>query len=167
MAEKPFTLEQFDKMVLNRQAAWWQMTLPKGTVTFGDAKTEMLGRRASDFKHYEDFTNLLHPEDHPYAMKAMQKHLDGEEDLYEVWYRIQHKDGQYVAFYDCGQIVEKKDNAITVMGFVMKVDTFKDLMEQMKDFKKLILDGSPSMYRPGPLDTEITASIPTPKPPPL
>lgn len=121
------------------------MDLPSGDVIFGDAKAKMLGYPEENFKSYNDFTNIVHPEDHNKSMVAMQEHLDGKKDLYEVLYRIRHKNGEYIKFYDCGKITNKKGENITVMGFVLKVENEKDTKEKTRVFKELIMSGSPSV----------------------
>ena len=121
------------------------MDLPSGDVIFGDAKAKMLGYPEEKFKSYNDFTNIVHPEDHDKSMVAMQEHLDGKKDLYEVIYRIRHKNGEYIKFYDCGKNKKKKGENITVMGLVLKVENEKDTKEKTRVFKELIMSGSPSV----------------------
>jgi len=140
-----FRMEQFDSVVLNGTATWWQMFLPSGEVLFGDAKAEMLGYPASQFKHYQDFMSLVHPDDTEKTMQAMRDHLTGKAKLYETTYRIRNKDGEYIRFYDCGQITKKEGAEVTVTGFVMKILDGDNTLEQMKSFKDLILEGSPSI----------------------
>ncbi len=139
------TLVQFDKAVLSGTATWWEMELPSGKVVFGENKAKLLGYSESKFKTYQDFMDLIHPDDYSTAMQAMQDHLDGKKSFYETTYRIKHRDGQYLTFYDCGQIISKIKDRITVIGFVMKIDDKQEIENQMADFKKLILTNNPSM----------------------
>lgn len=145
MGNEKINLEKFDKLILERKATWWQMNLPSGDVIFGDAKTEMLGYPSDNFKKYQDFTDLLEPKDNEIAMQAMRDHLEGKKDFYEVVYKIKRKDGQYIKFYDCGQIVEKDGENISVMGFVININENQKIEEQIDDFKKMIISGNPSM----------------------
>lgn len=135
------SLIEFDKMVLNREATWWEMTLPSGDVTFGSAKVEMLGFKEQDFKVYQDFTSLLPSEDYKKAMKAMRDHLSGRKEVYETVYRIKTKSGDYIKFYDCGKIVKKEGGDITLMGLVFKISDQK----QVKELKKMIFEGEESL----------------------
>jgi len=79
------------------------------------------------------------------AMQAMRDHLDGKKELYEVAYKIKTASGEYIRFYDCGQIVKKDGDKMTVMGFVIKVDESSDPFVQMKNFRDLIIEGNPSI----------------------
>ena len=139
------SLAKFDKAVLAKKATWWQMDLPSGDVIFGSAKSEMLGYPQSDFKHYQDFTKLLHHDDYNQAMTAMKNHLNGKNKFYDTIYRIKAKNGNYIKFYDCGQIIKKDKENITVMGFVWKIEDGKNIEAQVAEIKKIILDGNPSM----------------------
>jgi PAS domain S-box-containing protein len=145
MKENNFKMAQFDEAVLEEKATWWQMELPSGKVIFGDAKAKMLGYPSNKFKTYSDFTNLVHPEDYEKTMEAMKDHLSGKKQFYETLYRIKNKNGEYIMFYDCGQIIKKEGEKIIVMGFVMKVENEKKIFEKMKEFKELITEGKPSI----------------------
>ncbi len=105
--------------------AWWEMELPSGKVRFNDRKAEMLGYSSEKFDNYTDFTDLLHPEDHDRAMEAMEDHLEGKKERYEVEYRIKKKDGGYVWFRDVGKITEEKDDYKKVTGIVIDIDDRK------------------------------------------
>jgi PAS domain S-box-containing protein len=141
--EKNSALEFFEKAVSRGEATWWEMELPSGSVIFGDAKAEMLGRDPENFKNYTDFTKLLHPEDHNNAMQAMRDHMEGKNKFYETDYRIKHKDGHYLKFYDCGQIIKKEGESITVVGFVWKLEEENE--EKLEEIKKLILENEETM----------------------
>jgi len=104
--------------------AWWLMELPSGAVFFSSNKIKMLGynqKQASEFLHYTNFTDLLHPDDHDNAMKAMQDHLNGKAELYETCYRIKKANGKYRTLYDRGCIVAKKGKEVAVAGIVLDV----------------------------------------------
>ncbi len=145
MDNSQITAEKFGALVAEGKATWWQMKLPSGDVIFGTTKTDMLGLEEKDYTHFGDFMKLVHEDDYEPAMKAMRDHLKGDKPFYETLYRIRHKDSHYITFYDCGQIVEKDGENITLMGFVVKLEGEEDIKERMEEFKKLILEGNPSM----------------------
>ena len=145
MTSEKYNREKFDKAVLKREATWWQMELPSGSVYFGDAKAEMLGFPEDNFKYYQDFTKLVHPDDYERIMSDMREHLDGKKPIYETKYRIKNKEGDYISFYDCGKIISQKNGVIKLMGFVWKIKEDTDIEKQMKDFRDLILGGEPSI----------------------
>src|ERR1035437_6135245 len=68
--------------------AWWEMNVKTGSVTFDKLKVEMLGYSPENFKHYTDFTKLVHPDDYNRIMDAMSGHFEGKYKNYEAEYRI-------------------------------------------------------------------------------
>ncbi|AOW79814.1 integral membrane sensor signal transduction histidine kinase [Halodesulfurarchaeum formicicum] len=109
------------------------MEVSEGMVNFHDRKAEVLGYEPENFKHYEDFTTLIHPDDYERTMNAMKNHLEGEAERYEVEYRIQAKDGSYHWFQDIGSISERYDDGSPkrVIGLVV------DITERMEAKSKL------------------------------
>jgi len=105
--------------------AWWEMDITTGNVTFGKRKAEMLDYPPEKFKHYTDFTALLHPDDCEKAMNAMRSHLSGVSDKYEVEYRIFTSSGAYKWFYDIGSVVRRDPNGkpLTITGLVIDITT--------------------------------------------
>lgn len=138
-------LAEFDKLILQKQATWWEMELPSGKVIFGDTKAEILGYPASKFKTFQDFTNLLHPEDHDAAMQAMRDHLEGQAENYQTMYRIKTSSEEYVTFYDYGQITKREDKNIKLIGFVFKIADPENPEEELSAFKKLVASGDTSL----------------------
>ena len=130
--EKVDDFSLFDDAMEAGGIAWWMMEYPSGAVYFSPNKTKMLGynlKEASDFIHYTSFTNLIHPDDHDQAMKAMMDHIQGVKKHYVTKYRIKGKDGKYRIFFDRGKIVAKnKDGEIAIAGIVLDISTVKDAL---------------------------------------
>ena len=118
--------------------AWWEMDINTGAVTFGEKKAEMLGYPPEKFKHFSDFTALLHPDDYSKAMYAMQEHIKGRSNRYEVEYRILPKSGDYKWFYDIGSIVkmDKKGNPLHITGLVIDITSRKEAVDEINRSKE-------------------------------
>lgn len=127
--------DRLDRAMAAGNLAWWEMELPSGDVDFNERKAKMLGYSPKIFKHYTDFTDLLHPEDHDRAMIAMRDHLEGNAPNYEVEYRIKMKSGDYKWFRDVGRITEKdKDiDYKKITGIVIDIDKRKKAEIQLRD----------------------------------
>ncbi|RYF29266.1 MAG: PAS domain S-box protein [Chloroflexi bacterium] len=106
--------------------AWWEMEVPSGVVFFSDYKAKVLGRKPSDFTHYTHFTDLVHPDDYESMMKSMRDHMEGVSDRYETKYRIKHKEGHYITFYDRGKIVQSSNGVMKIAGIVIDVTDRRD-----------------------------------------
>ncbi|MEF8874281.1 MAG: PAS domain-containing sensor histidine kinase [Candidatus Thermoplasmatota archaeon] len=130
--------ERLEDAMETGNLAWWEMELPSGKIQFNDRKAEMLGYQPEKFEHYTDFTELIHPEDHDKAMKAMKAHLEGREKRYEVEYRIEKKDGDYKWFRDVGSITEEEGEYKKVTGIVIDIDERKRIQEHEKFLHSLL-----------------------------
>jgi two-component system, chemotaxis family, CheB/CheR fusion protein len=117
--------------------AWWEMKLPSGEVKFSKNKTQMLGLKAEDFKHYKDFMKIVHPDDYDAAMNAMKAHISGETDAYECFYRMKNSNGKYQWFQDIGRIANNTGNEMILSGIVLEITTKKETeIELLKAMKK-------------------------------
>jgi len=145
MQYKEALKENTSRLELAMQAAnmaWWEMDILTGNVTFGNRKAEMLGYPPEKFKHYTDFTALLHPEDYEKTMNAMRRHYEGLSDKYEVEYRILNKSGEYKWLYDKGAIVKRdsKGKPLNITGLVIDITEQKLAeAEQLKINNRLSL----------------------------
>lgn len=86
---------RLENAMMAAKMAWGELDLPTGNVSFHKRKAEMLGYPKEKFNHYKDFMALVHPKDYDKAMNAMQLHIDGKSDKYEVEYRILTESGNY------------------------------------------------------------------------
>ena len=113
----------FELAMQSANMAWWEMDVANGSVIFNERKVNMLGYPPKQFKHYSDFMALVHPEDSDKIMNAMQKHIDGISDKYEVEYRISTKSEGYKWFYDIGSILKRDSKGIplNVAGLVIDI----------------------------------------------
>jgi len=120
--------------------AWWEMDVKTGNVTFDKHKVEMLGYSPENFKHYTDFTTLVHPNDYKGIMKAMKDHLDGVLDKYEAEYRILTSSGEYIWFYDYGSVVKKDIDGkpLICTGFVFNITERKNSEKRLLKIMKAI-----------------------------
>ncbi|MDP3563013.1 MAG: PAS domain-containing protein, partial [Methanoregula sp.] len=128
--------------------AWWEMDLPNGAVRFDDRKATMLGYTPEKFRHYTDFTQLLHPDDDKPTMQAMKEHLEGREARYHADYRIRTSDGTYRWFRDVGGITRRHADGspATVTGIVIDITAGRQAEEALREtetrFRALIQNSS-------------------------
>ena len=128
--------------------AWWEMDLPDGEVRFDDRKATILGYYPEKFRHYTDFTALLHPDDYEPAMKAMKDHLEGRASRYHCDYRILSNAGNYRWFRDVGGITKRNNHGspVTVTGIVIDISASKEAEEALRStetrFQALIQNSS-------------------------
>jgi len=115
--------------------AWWEMDVKTGEVRFNKKKTDMLGYDQEQFHHYQDFTNLLHPDDYEKTMNAMSLHFNGEREKYDIQYRIKTSTGSYLWFHDYGQITERdrEGKPLKVAGLVIDITELKQTEQELRE----------------------------------
>jgi len=128
--------------------AWWEMDFETGLVRFGRHKSDMLGFPSDKFNTYIDFMDLVHPDDYENVMNAMNIHIHGEKEKYEIEYRILTSKGTYKWFYDIGSISKRDINGkpLTVSGLVVDIsyrkDAEKELADQKQFFEQMFMQSS-------------------------
>ncbi|PKP22059.1 MAG: chemotaxis protein CheR [Bacteroidetes bacterium HGW-Bacteroidetes-20] len=109
--------------------SWWEWDVETNIVKTGEAKYRMLGYAQHEIlPGYEGYTNLIHPDDYPKAMKAMMDHLEGKAEKYIVKYRIRHKNGNYLKYIDKGEIVSRTETGKPklLVGIVLNISSEND-----------------------------------------
>lgn len=113
----------------------WKWLYAENKVFFNALKARTIGYEAEDIGQigFEFFTSKLHPDDYDRVMDNMRQHLTGKTDAYEVEYRIMHREGYYLWYYDRG-IVTKRDKdgkPLELEGIVFDITESKKLEEQL------------------------------------
>lgn len=123
-------LEKLELAMEASNVAWWWMEFPSGAVFFSPNKAHMLGREPSEFIHYKNFTDLVHPDDYEQMMQDMRDHLEGRAEHYETTYRIMLPDGSYHKFLDKGKVVANNGNGeMALAGTVIDLTTLKKFVD--------------------------------------
>ncbi len=115
---------RLDATMLIGNIAWWEMNIETGKVNFSNQKTQMLGYYPENFKHYRDFTNLIHPDDYERVMQNMRDCIEYKSPTYNVDYRMKSINGEYKWVSDIGIIILKneKGNPVLVSGVAIDID---------------------------------------------
>lgn len=115
----------------------WYWNFKTNKVTFNPLKVTTLGYDKSEVPkqvEYQFFTEKLHPEDYEKTMDAMYEHLYGEENVYEVEYRIQTKDGKYKWYYDRGKVTQYGEDGepLFLAGIVFDITEKKEMQIELE-----------------------------------
>jgi two-component system cell cycle sensor histidine kinase/response regulator CckA len=74
----------------------WDVDFATGEVYFSPRWKSMLGYEDYEIPNdLEEWKKRLHPDDFPKIIEARTEYLEGRTPLYEVEYRLRHKDGSY------------------------------------------------------------------------
>ena len=55
----------------------WKIEIPLGKLTFSEEEKDLLGYEPDSFGHYDDFLELVHPEDHQNVVETLEHLLKG------------------------------------------------------------------------------------------
>lgn len=121
----------------------WDWDLKTNRVEFSARWKESLGYEEGDFEGcFEEFKELLCPEDVDSTIDKVKKHLDGVSDIYEATFRLKAKDGTYKWILAKGRAFKNSDNeALRIVG------THTDVTSQVALEKELqaIMDAQNSL----------------------
>lgn len=128
--------------------AWWEMDINTGKIWFEKRKAEILGFQPENFNHYDDFMNLVHPDDYQKVMEKMHKHLVGTKEKYEVEYRIRDVNNNYKYFYDIGSItkVDTDGKPQIISGLIFDITERKhaeDALLKSEMFLRTFINNAP------------------------
>lgn len=114
----------------------WYWIYTTNKVMFNDKKVSTLGYDPKEIGEigFEFFTSKLHPDDYDIVMNNMKEHLVGKRDAYEVEYRIMHKDGHYLWYYDRGIVTQRDESGKPLMlqGIVFDITETKKIEERLR-----------------------------------
>jgi len=97
----------------------WDWHVPSDKMTVNENWADMVGYRCDEIAPIlESWRALIPPEDRPAALQAMDLHLKGKADFYEIEHRLRHKAGHDVWVLAKGRVIEKSPdgNPLRVCG---------------------------------------------------
>jgi diguanylate cyclase (GGDEF)-like protein/PAS domain S-box-containing protein len=123
----------------------WIWSVPSDTVVCNDLKILNLGFTQEEIPAvigYGFFTDLLHPDDYGPVMEQMRRHLYQVDPVYEVSYRIRHKDGSWRWYYDRGKVTQRSEEGkpLQVVGIVFDITRQKEIEEQLASQNKRLVE---------------------------
>jgi len=121
--------------------AWWEMDIKSGKVKFNQKKAQMLGYDPDEFSHYDDFMELVHPDDYDYKMETMMDLVKDRKSVYQTDYRIKTKAGHYKWFHDIGGVTTRSVDGVPkkVTGVVVDITEMKEKEQNLK-FQSMMLN---------------------------
>ncbi|HEX2510627.1 MAG TPA: PAS domain S-box protein [Microvirga sp.] len=102
----------------------WDWEIRTGTTWYSDHWFAMLGYERGDLnEEVLTWQNLLHPQDCPRVLAALNDHVEGRAPVYESEHRIRHRDGSYVWVLDRGKVMARDADgrALRAVGVVSDI----------------------------------------------
>ncbi|MEK7991591.1 MAG: PAS domain S-box protein, partial [Thiotrichaceae bacterium] len=118
--------QRFDLAVQGAKEGIWDWDIVSDAEYYSPRFKQILGYKTYEMPHHVDeWRKHLHPDDYDWVLAQIDAYLNHELPVYELTYRMKHKDGHYVWVLDRGMAVWDQDGDATRM-----VGTYTDLTEQ-------------------------------------
>ena len=105
--------ERWALAILGNQDGIWDWNSQTGQVYFSDRWKAMLGYQASEIgDQIDEWLSRVHPDELDQVMQGIERHLRGEDELYESEHRLRHKDGHYLWILARGQAQWDADGTV-------------------------------------------------------
>lgn len=89
----------------------WDWDVQAGTGSCNERWAAMLGYTLEELDYQVDtWRDLIHPDDFPGAIAALDAHLAGRTDDYESEYRMRHRSGDWIWVLDKGGVIDRDEN---------------------------------------------------------
>jgi PAS domain S-box-containing protein len=113
----------------------WQWSPKTDTSEFLGRWAEMLGYRQEDVvPNSSTWRRLLHPEEKDRVILSLDRHLQGETEVFREEHRLRHKDGHWVWVLDSGRVVERdaEGRPELVIGIHLDITERREAEERMR-----------------------------------
>jgi PAS domain S-box-containing protein len=136
-AEVLRTTEERLRLVLaGANLGTWDWNVVTGDVSFDERWAGMLGYALEEIKgHLSAWERLVHPDDMPGVMEALDAHLQGTTDSYASEHRMRHKSGQWVWVLDTGRVIERdaRGRPLRACGIHLDVSARKQAEKALRE----------------------------------
>lgn len=123
--------QRFERAVRGTTDGIWDWDIGTGRVYYSPRFVEMVGLNPSDAPFLKaDIDRRIHPDDLP-RVQAAEQGLLREQKPYDVEYRMQDRDGDYVWFRGRAEVQRDSDGrAVYVSGSVQNVEMYRTLVAE-------------------------------------
>jgi diguanylate cyclase (GGDEF)-like protein/PAS domain S-box-containing protein len=129
---------RFNLAISGTGAGLWDWDMVNDKVFFSTLWKTMLGYADHEIENaFSGWQKLWHPEDAEKVKKAIQDHLDGKTEKYEIEHRLLHKDGSWRHILTRGDLI-KDDNGKPVrwVGTNLDLTHIKEMEEALRASEK-------------------------------
>ncbi|NQZ77455.1 MAG: PAS domain S-box protein, partial [Ekhidna sp.] len=154
--------ERLDNIVSGVRLATWEWDVPSDRFEHNAQWADMLGYTLEEIATYnrEKLMRDTHPEDVAKVKEALESHLRGEVDRYEVELRVKHKDGHWIWIWTIGRVISKDEsgNPLLLAGTNFDITERKRQEEELRLYESVIkntkdailVTDTESLESPGP-----------------
>ena len=134
----------FEEILRFADVIWWTMELPEEIFHIDSKLISDLGYNVEDFKSFENFEKIIHPNDLILFKYEFVRFLERKTDNLRVEYRLKNKQNEYFWFESnviARYLNDSSDNLILI-GYLRNITSTKnatlELLENQNNLKKII-----------------------------
>jgi PAS domain S-box-containing protein len=142
--ERRESAERLELALAGADLGLWDVDVRSGRQVCNERWYSMLGYRENEIEaRQSSWEKLVHPDDLPSVRAAMEAHLRGETQAYEIEHRLRHKDGRWLWILSRGKVVERDaaGTAVRVVGTHLDVTERKRLEQALQAQTERLLIG--------------------------
>ena len=131
--------ENEQSIIEDETSCIWEWGIETNQVSFSRQWKTMLGYEDSEIcNRLEEWTQRLHPDDLEMTLKAVERYLNGEVDLYSSEYRIKCKDGIYIWVLDEGKLIDSEENekSLLIVGTHLNITQRRQRQTELEKLLK-------------------------------
>jgi PAS domain S-box-containing protein len=132
--------ERFDLAMRGSSDGLWDWDIAAGTVYYSPRWKAMIGQGEDEVGNsLDEWSRRVHPDDLAAAEAALQEHLQGRRDHFEVSFRFLHRDGHHLWILSRGQAVrDAQGRAVRMVGTHTDISPRMALEHHLAQFKHAI-----------------------------
>ncbi len=138
-------LKRLDDAIKGANIGVWDFFPQEGRILANETWVTQKKYKDKDFRENSDlfcdvlnglekWASIVHPDDLEPTVALIEKHLNGETDIYEAEFRMMCADGKYRWIYDVGQVFlrDSKGTAIRMNGAHIDITHIKSLQKELE-----------------------------------
>jgi len=115
--------EELELVLEGARLGTWNWNLLDNQVEFNQRYWAMLGYEDDEISgHFNAWKQLLHPDDAPQVIAALEGHVAGRLPFFAAEYRMRHQNGAWTWIYDTGKIVQRDQQGAPMRAFGIHLD---------------------------------------------
>jgi PAS domain S-box-containing protein len=133
------SLERYDYVSKASRDAIYDWDIETDNLHWGEGFQKLFGYDITeDLFPLQDFTNMVHPSDHPEAQNSLDEALQSDKTFWSCEYRFRKKNGQYAYVIENGYIIRNDSGkAIRMVGAIRDITDSKKQQVQ-KELKQSV-----------------------------
>ncbi|MDD2466444.1 MAG: PAS domain S-box protein [Desulfobulbus sp.] len=114
--------EELELLIKGGQLGTWSWHIKTGRAECNAQSYSMVGYPPSELPDFEAWWELIHPDDRELVRTALDKHLAGRTDYYEIEHRLRHKSGHWIWIHIVGKVLQRDAAGTPLYAFGIQND---------------------------------------------